>query len=48
MDLQTHDLIFENLTLNPQGMRLAVGERILNRETQQEAGERLKNVTVRW
>ena len=48
LDLQTHGLIFENLTLNPQGMKLAVGERILNRETQQEAGERLKNVTVRW
>lgn len=48
LDLQTQDLIFENLTLNPHGMRLAVGERILNRETQQEAGERLKNVTVRW
>lgn len=48
LDLQANDLAFESLTLNPQGMRLAVGERILNRETQQEAGERLKNVTVRW
>lgn len=48
LDLQIHDLTFENLTLNPQGMNLAVGERVLNQETQQGAGERLKNVTVRW